>query len=153
MQESVVEHIFHVAGKEQSVRYAVDLGVDLGILDSLGHILDTDDLPRLPRNEIGNRAGAGVEVIDQWGIYDLFIWQRSEGEVAGDLVELVRLLGVRLVERFRTNLELQALHLLEDMILTEIDMNILIGNRVVHLQILDIEQGDDLRELAVEVLE
>ena len=39
------------------------------------------------------------------------------------------------------------------MILTEIDMNILIGNRVVHLQILDIEQGDDLRELAVEVLE
>ena len=153
MQESVVEHIFHVAGKEQSVRYAVDLGVDLGILDSLGHILDTDDLPRLPRNEIGNRAGAGVEVIDQWGIYDLFIWQRSEGEVAGDLVELVRLLGVRLVERLGTNLELQALHLLEDMILTEIDMNILIGNRVVHLQILDIEQGDDLRELAVEVLE
>ena len=39
------------------------------------------------------------------------------------------------------------------MILTEIDMNILIGNRVVHLQILDIEQGDDLRELAVQVLE
>ena len=39
------------------------------------------------------------------------------------------------------------------MILTEIDMNILVGNRVVHLQILDIEQGDDLRELAVEVLE
>ena len=86
-------------------------------------------------------------------IYDLFIWQRSEGEVAGDLVELVRLLGVRLVERLGTNLELQALHLLEDMILTEIDMYILIGNRVVHLQILDIEQGDDLRELAVQVLE
>ena len=36
LQESVVEHIFHVAGKEQSVRYAVDLGVDLGILDRLG---------------------------------------------------------------------------------------------------------------------
>ena len=157
MQESVVEHIFHVAGKEQSVRYAVDLGVDLGILDCLGHILDTDDLPRLPRNEIGYRAGAGVEVVDEWTPLRLpsqrGVGGWGEGEVAGDLVELVRLLGVRLVERLRTNLELQALHLLEDIILTEIDMNILIGNRVVHLQILDIEQGDDLRELAVQVLE
>ena len=38
------EHVFHVAGKELGIGDMVLPGVDLRILDGLGHILDTYDL-------------------------------------------------------------------------------------------------------------
>ena len=59
-KEGIVEYIFHIAGEEQGVRDAVDLRVDLGILNGFGHILDADDLPRLAGNEVGDSACAGV---------------------------------------------------------------------------------------------
>ena len=68
-------------------------------------------------------------------------------------VELVCLLGVRLVERFGPDLELQTFHLLDDMVLTGIDLHLLVADRVVELQVLHVEQGDDLRKLSMEELQ
>ena len=62
--EGIAEHILHVAGKEAGVGDAVKLGVDLGILNGLGHIFYADDLGRLSGYEVGNGACAGVEVVD-----------------------------------------------------------------------------------------
>ena len=64
--ELIGEDVFHVSGKEQGVVDAVDAGVFLGIVDGFGHILDADDLPGLSCHEIGDGAGAGVEVINQF---------------------------------------------------------------------------------------
>ena len=63
--EIVGQDVLHVACIEQGVVDMVDLRVDFGILDSLRHILDTDDLACLPSHEVGNGASAGVKVVDE----------------------------------------------------------------------------------------
>ena len=64
--EIVGEDVLHVAGKKECVVDAVDLGVDLRILNSLGYIFYTDDFAGLAGHEIGDGAGAGVEVVDDF---------------------------------------------------------------------------------------
>ena len=59
------EDILHVAGIEEGVFNAIDLRVDLGILDSLRDIFDTDDLAGFLRNEVGNGACTGIEIVYQ----------------------------------------------------------------------------------------
>ena len=62
--ERIGEDILHVTGIEQGVVDAVDLTVDLRIFDGLGHIFDTDHLTGFAGYEVGDGAGAGVEVVD-----------------------------------------------------------------------------------------
>ena len=59
--ELVRQDVLHVAGIEQRVLNAVNLGIDLCVLDGLGHILDADDLPCLSRHEVGNGPCAGIQ--------------------------------------------------------------------------------------------
>lgn len=61
----VGEDILHVTGIENGVVDAVDARVDLGVLDSLGHILDAYYLPRMTGHKVGNGARTGIEVIDK----------------------------------------------------------------------------------------
>ena len=53
LDESVVKDILHIACIEAGVRNAVELGVDLRILDGFRHIFDADDLSRLTGHEVG----------------------------------------------------------------------------------------------------
>ena len=63
--EVVSQDILHVSGIEEGVLDAVELRVDLGILDGLRHILDTDHLSCLLCHEVGNGACSRIEVIHQ----------------------------------------------------------------------------------------
>ena len=58
------EHVFHVAGIELGVLDAVNARVKFSVLNGLGDIFNTNYLARLASHKVGNRAGAGVEVID-----------------------------------------------------------------------------------------
>ena len=60
----VGQDVLHVASIEQGVLDAVNLAVDLGILDSLWYVFDADDLTGFLSHEIGNGASAGVEVVN-----------------------------------------------------------------------------------------
>ena len=64
LDEVVCQNILHVASKEQRVGNAVDFRVDFGILNSLWHVLDADNLLGVLCHEIGNRASTRVEVVD-----------------------------------------------------------------------------------------
>ena len=64
--ELVAQHILHIAGIEKGVVDAVDLGVDLSILNGFRDVLDADDLTGLTGHEVGNGASAGVKVVDKW---------------------------------------------------------------------------------------
>ena len=134
------EHIFHVAGKELGVVDAVDAGVELGILNSLGDILNAYHLTRLPRHEIGYRASAGVEVIDE-------LVSSEPGEVAGNFIEFVGLLAVGLVERLGSHAEPQSFHLLLDVVATAIEHKLLVTKRIVDLEVDHIHERGNLREL------
>ena len=74
LDESVVKDILHVACIEAGVRDAVELGVDLRILDGFWHIFDADDFPRLPSHEIGDGAGTGIKVVDHFVACSVFVW-------------------------------------------------------------------------------
>ena len=100
----VSENIFHVARIERClVIQAIEFGIDFGIRDGFGHILDADDVTRLACHEIGDRSRAGVKIVYQ-------LPAREAGEVAGHLIKFVGLLAVRLVEALRPHLEAQSLH-------------------------------------------
>ena len=58
--ESVGEHVLHVAGKEDGVVDAVDLGVEFRVGNRLGHVFDAHHFFHLPRHEVGYCAGSGV---------------------------------------------------------------------------------------------
>ena len=62
--ELIGEDVLHVAGIEEGIVDVVDLGIDLGILDGLGDILDTNDLTGLTSHEVGNGTCTGVEVVN-----------------------------------------------------------------------------------------
>lgn len=73
LDELAVENVLHVAGIEDGVVYAIELGVDLGILDGLGYIFDAYHQACLTGYKVGNGAGAGVEVI-----YEFVSCERSK---------------------------------------------------------------------------
>ena len=52
--EVISQNIFHVASIEEGIINAVQLRVNLGVLDGLRHVLDTDHLARLLCHEVGN---------------------------------------------------------------------------------------------------
>ena len=60
------EDVFHIACIEQGVFNAIDLRIDLGILDGFRYILDANDLASLTRHEVGNSARTCVEVLYQF---------------------------------------------------------------------------------------
>ena len=80
------------------------------------------------RHEVGDSAGTGVEVKHQ-------LLACQPRKIACYLVELVGLQRVGLVEGFRTNLELQILHFLHDMVLAVENHHVLIAYRVVVLTV------------------
>ena len=80
--ELVVEHVFHVAGVEDCVCYAVALRVDLGIFNSLGHIFYTHYFCGAAAHKVCNRACAGIEFVDKFGT-------GKPGKITHDLIELV----------------------------------------------------------------
>ena len=61
----VGEDILHVSGIEEGVVQAVDLRVEASVVDGFRHIFDADDLSSIAGHEVGDSAGAGVEVVDQ----------------------------------------------------------------------------------------
>ena len=126
VDELLCEHILHVAGIEQRIGDAVDFRIHLGILDGLGHILDTDDLARLARHKVGNRSRTRVQVVHQFVA-------RQSGKLTRNLVEVVCLSGIRLIERFRSHLETQSLHLLEDMVVALEHMHVEVVDGIVAL--------------------
>jgi len=77
--EFVGQDVLHVARIEQGVCNAVDFGVHLGVLDGFRHILYADDLPSLTGHEVGDGAGAGIEVVDEFTACQL-------GKLAGHTV-------------------------------------------------------------------
>ena len=56
----VGEDILHVSCEERRVVDAIDGRVDLGVLNSLGHILDSHHLTGLTSHEVGNRTSACI---------------------------------------------------------------------------------------------
>ena len=64
--ELIGEDVFHIAREEERVGDAVDLGVYFRVLDGLRDIFDANDLSGLTGHEIGDGAGAGLEVVNQW---------------------------------------------------------------------------------------
>ena len=63
--EVVRQDILHVTSIEEGVVDAVQLGIDLRVLDGLRHIFDTDDLLGSLGHEVGDGARTGVEVVNQ----------------------------------------------------------------------------------------
>ena len=61
--ELVGQDVLHVAREEQRVADFVDFRVDFRVLDGLGHILDADDFPCLPRDEVGNGSRSCIKVV------------------------------------------------------------------------------------------
>ncbi len=59
----VVEHIFHVSGKEDCIVNAVACRIHLGIFDSFGNVFNTYNFSRTAAYKVCYRARAGVEVV------------------------------------------------------------------------------------------
>ena len=79
IDEILRQHVFHVAGKEQCVLYAVDFRIDFGVFNGFGHIFNPDDLACLLGYEVGNGSCTGIKVVDQ------FVTGES-GKVTGNFV-------------------------------------------------------------------
>ena len=135
----LVENIFHVACKKERIADVVDLRIDFGILDRFLHIFYPDDPFCIVGNEIGDGAGAGVEVVNQFGAGEA-------GKFARHLVKVISLLAVGLIKRLRTDFEPQSLHFLIDTVLSFPDDDIQIADGVVPLLIDHILQRGDLGE-------
>ena len=60
------EHVLHITGKEGTVVYPIGFGIDAGIFDGLGDIFDPDYPGSPAAHELGDCAGAGIEVIDNF---------------------------------------------------------------------------------------
>ena len=145
LYELLIENILHITSIEQGVVDIVDLGVDLRVFNGIFHIFNPDDLTSLSRHKISNGSCASVEVIDQ------FISSEC-GKLACHLIEVISLLCVGLVERFRSDLELQSLHQFKDMVVSFIDMDYLVGKSIVTLVVVNIKQRCDLREILLQML-
>ena len=130
--EVIGEDVLHVAGIEKGVVDVVYLAIHLCILDSLWHIFDADNLASLASHEVGNGAGAGIEVVDKLVACEL-------SKFACHAIKMVSLLGVGLVETLRTNLELEVFHKFEDMVVALVDGEVEVAKGVVALLIVYIE--------------
>ena len=137
--ELVGEDLRHVAHHELRVRDVVLRGVDLRVLHGSIDVLDADHPLGLVCYEIGNRASAGKEVIDNLIFLDV-------SKFAHHLVEVVGLLAVGLVEGFRPDLELQILHLFGDVVLTGIEVERQVEDGIVELGVDDEGQRGDFGE-------
>ena len=131
--------VLHVAGEELAVGDPVRGRIGLRILDGLRNIFDTNDFRSLAGDELGDGAGAGVQVID-------YLVAGQGGELARDTVQAVGLLRIRLVERFRADLETQAFHLLVDGLVALVQDRGLVADGIVQFLVDDVPEGGDLRE-------
>ena len=89
--ESFVKNIFHIPGKELAIVYAIGTCVDFCVFNSLRDILYAYYLLSLPRNELSDSAGTGVEVIN--GLFSC-----EACKIPGHTVEFVCLTRVGLEE-------------------------------------------------------
>ena len=140
VDEILCQDILHVAGVEQCILDLIQRGVYFGIFDRFGHIFDTDHFLCLAGDEVGDRAGSGVQVINH-------LVSGQSGKFAGNFIEFVSLFTVGLVERFRPYFELKSFHILDDMVFSAEHKDVLVGNRIVAFFVDDIHQRSDLREL------
>ena len=62
--KGVVQHVFHVSGKELAVGDPIGIGIGPGIFDGFRNILNAKYFSSFPAHELGYGAGAGIEVID-----------------------------------------------------------------------------------------
>ena len=131
--EILCQDILHVAGVEQCILDLIQRGVHFGIFDRFGHIFDTDHFLCLAGDEVGDRTGSGVQVINH------FVSGQS-GKLAGNFIEFVSLFTVGLVERFRPYFELKSFHLLDDMVFSTEHKNVLVGNRIIAFFVDDVHQ-------------
>ena len=144
--KGVVQHRLHVPGVERRVADAVQLRIDLRVGNRLRNVLD----PHNPRTacgaEVRNRPRTGIEVVER-------VARVQVGEAPRHLVELVGLRRIGLVEGFRTHLEAEPLHLLDDVVLAAVADRIEVPDRVVEFRIDDVEERRDLREPLRQVVE
>ena len=61
----LIEHIFHITGKEQGVVNVVDLRINFRIFDGFGNVFYAYHLVGLSSHEISNGTCARVEIIDK----------------------------------------------------------------------------------------
>ena len=66
VDEILRKDVLHIAGLEQGILDTVDLRIDLCILNSLGHILDTHYLAGTAGYEVGNGTCSGIKVVHQF---------------------------------------------------------------------------------------
>ena len=142
----VSKDILHIASIEQGVVYAVNLRVDLSVLDSLGHILDTYHPASLASHKVGNGTCTCIEVVNH-------LVASKPSKVASYRVQVVSLLGIGLIEALGTNLKLQVFHEFVDMIIALEHHDILIAYGVVALLIVEIHQRCNLWELVSYMLQ
>ena len=143
--EVVGEDILHIACIEEGIGDVVYLGVDLGILDSLRYVFDTNHLLGLVSHEVGDGSGTGIEVINEFVA-------RKVGKLTCHAVEVVSLLGVSLIETLWSYLETQVLHQLEDMVVALEEAELQVVESIISLLVIDVHQGGNLRELVGYVL-
>ena len=91
VDEILCQDVFHVSGIEQCIFDLVQCGVDFGVFDCFGHIFDADHFLCLAGDEVGDRAGSGLQVVNH------FV-SGQPGKLAGNLIQLVSLFAVGLVE-------------------------------------------------------
>ena len=137
--------VLHVASIEQGVLDAVNLRVNLSVLDGLGHVLDTNNLLGLTGHKVGYGTCTCIEVVNH-------LVASKSGKITSYRVQVVSLLGIGLVETLRTNLELKVFHQLVDMIDALEHHDVLIADGVVALLIVEIHQRGDLWELVGNML-
>ena len=138
--EVACKNILHIAGKECEVIKTIQFCIYARIDDSILDILHTDNLLGITCNKVGNCSGTGIKVIHH-------LIARERRKLARNLIKIIGLFAVRLVERLRTNLKAQALHLLINDIGTLISNHLKVAERIVALVVYHIEQRGNLGEL------
>ena len=146
LDEAGGEYVFHIAGVEEGIVQTVELCVHLRVFYGFGHIFYTNDLPCLPRHEIGNGARAGVKVVDE------FVAGEG-GKVTRHLIQFIGLLGICLVKTLRPYLETQPFHGFVDKRSAGEGDDIEVANRIVALRVVDIQQRGHFGECSVQMLQ
>ena len=143
--EVVGEYVGHVAGEELGVVEVIEGGVDFGVVNGFLDIFDAHDAAAHRGDELGDGAGAGVEVIDGVGGLEV-------GELGHEGVEALGLNGVGLIERLgvdsepQTGVATEGLHALFEAGLAAEEVGGEVGVGVVHLGVYDIVEGGYLGE-------
>ena len=133
------KNVLHVTGEECAIVNAVCSGIDLGIVDCLFHVLDSDYFGSLVGDKLRDGAGAGIEVID-------CLVSGQSRKILRNRIKSLGLLAIGLVERLRSNFEFESSHCLPNCIGTFIKDALLVGNGIVQFGIDNIIQRHDFRE-------